>query len=155
METPGIHQLPEPNPVTRERHRHQVLWQVFFPIGLTVLVILILAVLVTLTSTEQVMRLSDISIIFLILPTAIVGLLFLALFSGIVYLLARGIRLLPPYARLAQIYLDRLTAAIKQAADRAADPFVVIQSTVAGVQGVFRKPGSNGADSTEQTRTTR
>jgi len=90
-------------------------------------------------STPTVDRFSDISIIFLIIPTAVAGLVFLAVFGALIYLLARGLKVLPSYARLVQIYLDRITEILKKAADRAADPVLAVEGVVEGVKVLFRR----------------
>jgi hypothetical protein len=137
--------LPEPNPYTRDRHQRQVLWQVFVPMGLGILLILALAVLVAGAQTPQVQHISDISIIFLILPTAVIALVILLIFAGLIFLTAKLIGVLPSYARLAQITLERVTTFLKNAADSTTKPVVGAESAWAGVMTLFRRPvSSNG-----------
>jgi hypothetical protein len=137
--------LPEPNPYTRDRHQRQVLWQVFVPMGLAVLVILALAVLVGGTQTTQVQHISDISIIFLVLPTVAIALMILVVFAGLIFLTGKLIGILPSYARLAQLTLERVTTFLKNAADSTTKPVVGAESAWAGVMALFRRPvSSNG-----------
>jgi lysylphosphatidylglycerol synthetase-like protein (DUF2156 family) len=139
--------LPEPNPFTRDRHQRQILWQVFVPMGLAVLVILALSALVATAQTPQVQRLSDVSIIFLILPTAVIALVILVIFAGLIFLMAKLIGILPLYARLAQITLERITTFLKNAADSTTKPVVGAESAWAGVVALFRRPVSNNGKS--------
>ena len=155
MDNPNNHHLPEPNPYTRDRHQRQVFWQVLFPVILGAIIIIVLAVFVSISANTQVTRLSDISIIFLILPTAVVALLVLVIFGGLIFLLAKTISVLPPYTRMAQIYLDRITTVLKKAADSAASPVMNIESMVAGLRSVFEKQGTNGSAPAAQSRTVR
>lgn len=152
MDNPNNHRLPERNPYTHDRHQRQVFWQVLFPVILGAIIIIALAVLVSMAATPQVVRLSDISIIFLIMPTAIVGFLVLAIFGGFIFLQARIIKVLPQYARLAQLYLERFTAWLKKLADSAASPVVNIESAIAGLRSVFQRQGSNGAEPSTKAR---
>ena len=155
MDNLNNHHLPERNPYTHKRHQRQVFWQVLFPVILCAVLLIALAVLVSLSVNSQVVRFSDISIIFLILPTAAVGLLTLAFLGGFIFLQARIIKSLPPYARLAQIYLDRITTVLKKLADSAATPVVNIESTLAGLRGAFRRQGSDGTTPSAQVRSGR
>jgi hypothetical protein len=145
MNNPNRPSLPERNPYTRDRHQRQVLWQVYVPIGVAVLIVVLLAVLVTATSSPQVQRLSDISTIFLILPTAAVTLLVLVILAALVYLTARILIVLPSYARLVQITLERFTTFLNNLADSSTKPVVGVGSAWAGLTALFRRPGSNGS----------
>jgi hypothetical protein len=139
MNNPNSNRLPDPNPVTQDRHRRQTRVQILLPVIGSAVLIGLVAVLVTMASTPTVDRFSDISIIFLIIPTAVVGLVFLAVFGALIFLLARGLKVLPSYARLVQIYLDRITEILKKAADRAADPVLAVEGVVEGVKVLFRR----------------
>lgn len=139
MNNPNSNRLPDPNPVTQDRHRRQTRVQILLPVIAFAVLIIILAVLVTVAPNSQVIRLSAISIIFLILPAALVSLVFLALLSGLIYMLVRVLKVLPSYSRLAQIYLDRITGILKTAADRAADPVLAVEGAIEGVKVLFRR----------------
>ncbi|HEY3345913.1 MAG TPA: hypothetical protein VGJ97_13345 [Anaerolineaceae bacterium] len=150
MDNQNSRRLPEPNPVTRDIHQRQVLWQVFVPVILSAIVLIGLGVLVTVSgSPEQVTRFSDISIIFLILPTLLTAFIFLALFAAIIFLLARLLKIIPPYSRLAQIYLNRLTGMLQKAADMAADPILSVESKYAGIKSIFQKESADGSTATQ------
>ncbi len=136
--------LPEPNPITRDRHQRQVLWQVFAPIVLAALIIIALAVLVGFAATPQVQRYSDISLIFMILPTALTTFLVLIVFIGLIYLTAKIIKVLPPYARLAQITMERITGVLKNLANSSTKPLMGLESAWAGLKAIFQRPGADG-----------
>jgi hypothetical protein len=153
MDNQNSRRLPEPNPVTRDIHQRQVFWQVFVPVVLSAVIFLGLGVLLTVSgSPDQVTRFSDISIIFLILPTVLVGIIFLVLFGAFIFLAARLLKVLPSYTRLAQIYLNRLTGMLHRAADMAADPILSVESKYAGIKSIFQKESSNGSSATQPTR---
>jgi ABC-type dipeptide/oligopeptide/nickel transport system permease component len=141
--------LPARNPITQDLHQRQVLWQVFVPMILGAIIVILLGVLVSVAaSAAQIVRFSDISIILLIMPTFLVGVLFLAIFGALIFLLAKMIQLLPPYARLAQIYLERFTGMLNRAADMAANPLLSFESKLAGFKTIFQK-GMNGSSSSQ------
>ncbi len=139
MNNPESIHLPAPNPVTRSRHQQQMWIQILLPVLVGAALIIFLAVMTAVASDPQVVRFSDISIIFLILPTAVTGLIVLAVFGAIIFLLARLLKIVPSYAHLTQIYLERVTEIIKGMADKAADPVVAIESGYAGFKVLFQR----------------
>jgi predicted PurR-regulated permease PerM len=139
MNNPNRHRLPEPNPVTMKRHHRQVWWQVLFPVVLGALILIAVSVLATLASDTTIIRSSDISLILLILPAAVVGLVVFVLLAGLVYLMARLLRVMPHYTRLAQDTLDGATAALKRVSDKAASPVINLESILAGLRSLFKR----------------
>jgi hypothetical protein len=139
MNNPNHQRLPEPNPVTIKRHHRQVWWQVLFPVILGALILIAVAVFATLAPGDSIIRFSDISLIFLILPTAVVGLVLFVLLAGLVYLMARLLRVMPSYTRLVQNTLDRVTAALKRISDKAASPVINLESILAGLRALFHR----------------
>ncbi|MDD5369922.1 MAG: hypothetical protein PHQ40_12615 [Anaerolineaceae bacterium] len=122
-----------------KRHRWQVWWQVLFPIVLGALIFIAVAILAATAPDSTIVRSSDISLIFLILPTTVVGLVLFVLCAGMIFLLARLLRVMPHYTRLAQDTLDRATAALKRLSDKAASPVINLESILAGVRTLFKR----------------
>lgn len=99
------------NPQTHARFRHEVLWQIALPVVLAVILTLTLMGL-TLTSTNAPTRspLADVSVIFLILPTALWGLVLLALIIALCVGIFYALRELPPLFKQAQDFMIRVAA---------------------------------------------
>jgi hypothetical protein len=131
--------LPERNPETHKAHRREVLWQVTVPLIGGVLVLLALAVLSATGGTEQVSRWGDVSLIWLILPMLLVALIFLVITAGLAYGVIWLVRVLPGYARQLQALFETLAVKVKQVSDLAAEPFIRIQSFMAGMQALFNR----------------
>ncbi len=139
MNNPNNIQSYPQNPNTRRRHLRQSRWQILFPVLLGSVLIILLAFLVATASTSQVIRFSDISMVFLILPTALIGFIFLLGFCAMIYGLARLIGLIPHYAAWTQNFIEQVTQSIKDLADKAAQPVVKVDSVWAGVKTIFNR----------------
>jgi hypothetical protein len=131
--------LPERNPVTHKAHGRQVLWQITLPLALGVVAVLVLAVLAGLASEAEAGLWADISIIFLLIPTMFVALLFLLLVAGIIYALLRLLQILPRYALIAQNFVYKVEHRARSGANLAAEPILRYHSFVAAVRTLFRR----------------
>lgn len=121
------------------RHRKQTWWAIVFPVLIAALIILGIAILTTLASSDTVIRYSDISLIFLILPAAAITFVVLVLFVGLIYLLVRLTGALPHYAAVAQRGLHQATSFLKSLSDKAASPVITVESVMAGLQSLFNR----------------
>ncbi|MCL4559401.1 MAG: hypothetical protein M1281_02150 [Chloroflexi bacterium] len=128
-----------PNPQTRRLHLRQTWLQILLPILAAVLIFIALAVLVGLAPNLQVSRYSNISLILLIIPTFLVGMIFLAIMAGGIYAISRLLNAIPPYAHLAQMYIEAFGRAIKRAADLSASPVISVESIAASIGAVFKR----------------
>jgi hypothetical protein len=132
-----------PTPVTLAAHRNQTIWQIWLPLGLTVAVILALIVGVILSAaapTPDVTTLShwsDVSLIVLVLPVIVGSFFVMIIASGLVYLLARLLKLLPPYTQLGQAYVHYASALIASWCDRVVAPIIRLRGYWAGIQAGF------------------
>ncbi len=127
------------NPVTRRAHWRETWLQILLPVFAAILIFIALAVLAGLATSSQLTRYSNLSLILLILPTFLVGLLILAVMAGGIYALARLLVALPPYTHLAQMYIDMVVQAIKRAADLSASPVISVESLIASFEAVFKR----------------
>jgi len=109
-----LEQPPAPkisNPHTRARFRHEVLWQIALPLALGVILTLTFMGL-TITSTAVPTRsaLADLSVIFLIIPVALWGIVGLALIIAVCVGIVYALRELPPLFKQAQDFMIRVAA---------------------------------------------
>ena len=87
----------------------------------------------------QVSTWADASLIWLILPVllfAVVGVLVLA---GLIYLLARLLKVLPVYTSLVQNYADLIAAWVKYISNKVASPFISVESAWTAAGRFFEK----------------
>jgi hypothetical protein len=138
MEEP---QLPLPrNPLTHQRHRREVFWQITLPIGAIGIILLVFGILAYpgLTTNEASMW-ADISLIWLIIPLMLVTLLALTLLSGSVYLTIRLIQILPGQFYRLQRGLLVVAGYIKNLDDKIVQPFLGVQSFSASTRALWRQ----------------
>ena len=128
---------PASNPVTRRAHRRQVLRQIIAPF---VLVILLLAGAIYFLSQSElasVERWAEISSMLLIAVFVLVLLIPLALVGALIFVTARLIQELPPYARQTQLAIERVKSQVRSSADISVQPMMQIQSFLAMLDSLF------------------
>ena len=132
-------ELPEPNPITRRKHKREVLWQITLPFVFGLIFLLALAILITVNQIGTASSWAEISTIFLIIPLLILSLIPLALFVALIVLIMRLIPAIPPYARMVQDAIHKVGHYAKRGADMAAEPFMRTQSLSARVRTLLGK----------------
>jgi hypothetical protein len=140
---PGTAQAkPGTLPGSLARHRRQAVWQIWVPLGIGAAATLGLAVLAGFGASlgsPELLRWTNISLLFLILPAAMAALIFVLLFAGMIYLMTRLLHFLPPYTQLGQAYAHYLSVLVRVWSDRAASPFLAVRSAWAGFLTLWRR----------------
>jgi hypothetical protein len=134
--------IPEPNPITRERHRREVLLQITLPLGIGVLLILILMLGVIWAGANGVGSVSqwaDVALIWLILQALVIGLVFLVMLAGMAYAVTMLLGVLPGYARKVQDFFLLVSVRVRQGSDTAVEPFLRYYSFKASIRALFRR----------------
>jgi amino acid transporter len=129
----------ERNPVTHRIHQREVFWQITIPLILGALIVLGFAAAVSIGSTQEVSRWSEISLIWLIIPVLFVSLLFLVILAGLVYAATWILRNLPPYTRLAQDAVARIGEVVRKGADKTVEPVLRIHMFFAAWRALRRR----------------
>jgi hypothetical protein len=132
---------PAPSP-SRRKHHQQSFWQIWVPLGLGILIMLAflgLAILSAVQGSSELNRWTNVSLMFLILPAVLAGLIFLTLFVGCIYLLGRLLKFLPPYTQLGQAYAFTISKLVRVWADRFLSPFIAFRSYWAGLRVLWRR----------------
>lgn len=125
-----------------QKHRRQVVWQIWIPVIAAGVVFLGLGLLMVLTpslGTSRTGHWAAISLIWLIGPLIIFTMLFLALNIGLIYLMNRILRILPPYFKIGQIYSQVMVLRVKALCDRLARPFIRWGGWSAGFHTLWSK----------------
>jgi hypothetical protein len=144
--TPGLRAR---NTRTQALIRRDVIWQIALPLGLAVLAVLVVAVLLILPGGAPYRSVwADISLIFLIVPALIVGLIILALLGGSIYGLRLGLRELPYLFKRLQDWTAVFTYRASRAAEKVAGVILTTRSAWAGarkaaddIRSIFRSGG--------------
>lgn len=132
-------QIPENHP-SYKKHRRQFWTQIFLPMTLVVLLITAVAVLTGIATFGEggdSPRWAAISTIWLVIPVMIFGLFFFVILVGLIYLLARGLKGMPPYSSKAQYYVRRATSQVKRFSDMAAKPVLFLEGILASLKAIL------------------
>ncbi len=123
-----------------QNHRRQFWLQIFLPMIVAVLFILAVAVITSVSAfgnNGDSPRWAAISTIWLVIPVMFFSLLFLALLAGLVYLLARGLKVIPPYTSKAQYYVNLAASETKRFSDMATQPVLFLEGIKASLKAIF------------------
>ena len=132
--------------MTEKQFRKQSRLQIALPFGIGVLLIAAVIVSATLTSFGSFSGWADASLILLIIPTMVMGILLLAILAGLAYLVFRLIGAIPgPAARLRELS-ERLAHRSKTGGESVARVVMIPRSATAAVRAgwqaffsIFRK----------------
>jgi len=131
--------LNERNPITHMRHRKETLWQISIPIGISGLILLVLSVLSTQMVPDDASLWADISLIWMISPLMLVGLLSLATLVMSIYATVKLIQVLPFYMFRFHRSLLLIGAYLQSASDRAVEPFLRAKSFSASAKTLSKQ----------------
>lgn len=132
--------LPKPVHESYRRYRRQRTSQILLPVVLAALLFLVLVVFVniaTFRDNGDVGRWAAISTIFISIPVCLMGLVFLALLGGIVYLMGRLLGIAPTYTGKAQDFVHKLAIRIRRAADMAVKPIISVNGFGATIKALL------------------
>lgn len=123
------------NQRTQALIRRDVIWQIALPLGLAIVIVLVLMGLLIAPVGAPVRSVwADISLIFLIVPAALLGLIFLAITSGLIWLAAKGLTELPFLLKRAQDFVALAAYRVDGAASSVSNVFLSIRSIWAGAR---------------------
>jgi len=122
------------NPRTQARLRRDVTWQIGLPIGLALAAGIALGVLASIPGGAATRSAwADVSLMLLIVPIAVVGLILFALIAGLIFAAYYGLRELPFVFRIAQDYAALAAGYVKTGAGKASGAILSIRAFTTGV----------------------
>lgn len=139
-------QIPSPppkpmvrNPVTREKHRREVFWQITIPLVIALIIVIALAILIPVVGTQDsVSQWADVSLIWLIVPMMVLALITLLILAALVYVLARLLNVLPFYTNSVQEFFALFRDQVAVLGDKLVEPVLGIQSRIASWRSLKR-----------------
>lgn len=138
MDTDTPHPIKMKNLETRQKHRKEVIWQIFLPLAVGVLLILILMA-VSVSSAVNQSRLADISLMWIILPNLFVALFVIVLLAGMIYGIIKLTSVLPYYLYKVQVFFNQIKAQIQKMDDRMVEPVIKGKSVSASLKKLARQ----------------
>lgn len=132
-------ELKQRNPITYEAHRKQTFWQIYFPLIVFGVLVVITILLALFAEDAANSKWADIALIFMI---AIAMVTFLIVMVGLVfaaYYITQLLKVSPYYFFIAQRYSYLIEIRVKRYSNVAAEPFLRIHSFFAGAGALRRK----------------
>lgn len=123
-----------------KKHRRQLWTQILIPLLVMALILIAIIILTTISTFQEngdVERWAAISTMWIVIPILIAGLLVLAVFSGMIYGMARLLAIIPPYAGQAQKFVWRLEGYFKRGANMVVKPVLALDGILATFRRLF------------------
>ncbi len=120
-----------------QKHRRQLWSQILVPLLITVAVIVAVAAwtgVAAFREDSEVGRWAAISTIWIVIPFMAAGFVFLVIFLGLIYGMARLLQLIPPYTGYAQKIVWRVEGYVKRGANMAVRPIFAMEGITATIK---------------------
>jgi hypothetical protein len=137
----------ERNPVTRDIHRRQILWQIRLPLVILAVLSLALIVTISLSGAGYQSRWADISLIWCLCPNIIVLLSCVAVLGGMSFGLFRLQRIMPGKMFGLQKFGLKVRDGVQKVTDAVVEPVLKVNSAQAGrkafgqsIRNLFKRP---------------
>ena len=132
---------------TQAHVRRTIIWQIALPLGLAFMGAVVLGVLVSLPGGAATRSpWADVSLMLLIMPTVILGLLLLVVVGAAGYGLYRALPFVPIYAKIAQDFVAIVAYRVQAGANKVSGgvlsvraALAAVQRTAAGLRSIFVK----------------
>jgi hypothetical protein len=129
------------NPSYR-KHKKQRFWQIFFPIGLGIAMILTLVAWIILTAVGssgagEISTWADTSLIWLILPALLFAFIAAMFLFVLIYFVRWMTKVLPPYSAILQHHSRQIAKKTRTLSDKLVAPMITTQSVKARVLAFF------------------
>ena len=138
---------PQRNLVTRQKHRHETLWQITVPLVIAILIFFSMAIMAVAGTAAQASIWADISMIWLIAPTYVFALIGLVILAASIYGIVRLILVLPIYTSRALVWLKNFGTQVKLISNKAVEPFLRVQGFMASTHALGRNIRGKGSGS--------
>jgi hypothetical protein len=124
------------NPRTERAYKRQRRLQIFLPLGLLLVTILVGGVLLWPATPLAASAYADTALSFLILPLILFGLIGLAVVVGAIYVLVLVMRRLPEPAYRVHLAFSRVQRGVRRGADVAVVPFIRASALGAAIRAI-------------------
>jgi hypothetical protein len=129
--------IPKATHNSYRKHRRQLIRQIILPVVLAAILFIALIVLInvaTFRDNGDVGRWAAISTMWIVTPIFVIGLIFLGVLLGVIYLLGRLLAITPTYTGKAQDFIHKIAIRIRLAADAAVKPIMSLNGMIASIQ---------------------
>lgn len=120
-------------------YKRQAFWQIIFPISVIVLVFVAVSVMTSTRGSETLLKWSSISTVWLSLPLIIFLLVNLLILAGLIYGMAKLLKVTPIYTQKLTGYIHLAREKIVAFADAVAKPVIKAEGFAASVRRLLGK----------------
>ncbi len=131
---------PSPQKLPVDKHHKQVLWQVWLPLAVSIIIFLVLGILTILAAANGsylISKWGSIAAIYEIIPVLFVGLVLMALVGGIIYGLSYLLRHVPGWFGTLHIYVIRIALFARRILDTVTKPIFTVSTASASVEALW------------------
>jgi hypothetical protein len=125
-----------------EDHRKQVWWQIFVPLGIFILLIVLLGYLVTtstLNNAEFGTKYSSISLVWILIPVILIAFILLTIMAGLIFGVGQLLSITPGYALKSQVFIEFLVSKWIDYNNMVVTPVLRLAGWMAGFQVIRRR----------------
>lgn len=122
-------------------HRRQMRIQVWLPLAVSILIILVLMILTIISAIQgspQIEWWGNISAIIVILPVLLILFIFLAITGAIVYGMTKLLNRVPDWMLRLQLIFERLSLSVRRASDSATKPVFTVNGFSSRVRAFWK-----------------
>jgi hypothetical protein len=123
-------------------HRRQMIWQVWVPLGASILIILALMVLTIIGAvnrSDHVERWGNLSAVWVIIPVLISSLIFITILLAVVYGMSKLLKNMPEWMLKAQLGMVHIGLIVRRAADAATRPVMAVNGVDARAKTFWQR----------------
>lgn len=131
--------LQQRNPITKESHQRQTFFQIYLPLIIVALIVILFVVLALVAQNENVSRWADISLIFLISVSLVVTVIAIAAIIVLTIYLTRLLKASPYFFFEVQRITYIIEVRSKAIGNSIVEPVLRVNSFIAGLRALRRK----------------
>jgi K+-sensing histidine kinase KdpD len=131
--------LQQRNPITKEAHQRQTFFQIYLPLIIVALIVILFVVLALVAQNENVSRWADISLIFLISVSLVVTVITIAAIIVLTIYLTRLLKASPYFFFEVQRITYIIEVRSKAIGNSIVEPVLRVNSFIAGLRALRRK----------------
>jgi hypothetical protein len=124
----------------QKQHRKDVFWQIWLPVGIGAIAFLTLGVMSAFslqTGSDSAARWGHIAVMWMILPVFAAGFILLSILVGLIFGVSKITQIIPGYSGIILNYVQRITRAIRNYANKGIQPILVFRSNKAALRTFF------------------
>lgn len=130
------------NPVTYQKYKREVFYQIYLPtiIGALVLLVIVAGILIaSARGTGDISKWADTALISLIVPALIITLVFTIASVGMIYLVTRLLAESPFFFKRVQDFFVLVGLRVRKASDLSVEPFLRVHGLMASLRALRRR----------------